>query len=97
MINVLEENEAAYNDLQNLMKHKGWLFLVTIIEQKEIIPLFEKLSTYSYRTIEERNRDVDRLSFMKQLLNAPNIYSESLKLKEEAKKIELDPYEEKKE
>lgn len=91
ILEILETDSDAAHKLRLLAKYEGWRMLVEILTLNEINPLADRLRNHEYSSIEERNREKDKLDNLEMLLNAPSLYIAALDKKEEPR-INPDPY-----
>lgn len=92
VLEILETDTEAAHKLRLLSKYEGWRLLVEILIKNEAEPLAADLRTKEYKTIEERNRDKDKLDNLEKLLNAPMVYVEILAKAESTAPATMDPY-----
>ena len=62
--------QEIVNDMNDLLNSRGWKTLSIFLE-KDMNGLKEILTTKEYRTLEERNRDKDKLENLRKLYSFP--------------------------
>jgi len=92
ILEILETDTDTAHKLRNLKGYVGWKLLAEILIKNEVEPLSDRLRNFDYKTIEERNRDKDKLDNLETLLNAPSFYIEALTTDPDKKEPTTDPY-----
>lgn len=92
ILEIIETDTDAARKLRLLTKYDGWILLTEILQLNEVIPLKEKLEDGEYDTIEERNRDKDKLAQLKLILTSPEFYIAALDRDPNSAPPPLDPY-----
>lgn len=92
VLEILETDSEAAHKLRLLSKYEGWKMLVEILIKNEVEPLADKLRSGEYKTIEDRNRDRDKLNNLETLLNAPMNYVGILSGEIKIEQPPMDPY-----
>lgn len=70
----MEITEQIMVDLAVLQETAGWKALCKLVEGREIKGLQDRLTTHTYDSMEERNRDVVTFQMMKEVLELPGKY-----------------------
>lgn len=92
MIDNLETSEELAHKMKLLKNYPNFKLLQDILIRNEVEPLADRLRTYKgYKTIEERNVDVEKLENLEKIINAPEFYAESM-MPGDKSPPPLDPY-----
>jgi len=87
------DKKQVSTELEIMIKSEGWKTFTKVINERFINRLGKDLQEKEYKTIEVRNRDMDKYNYLKELIKLPEMIIKESKPVKMAEKENIDIYE----